>query len=157
MPNLSELLYDIPADSMVSAMVPAGYWQGQILSGKIYDKDNSGAPLTDKNGEVYARAVLFVRCDEPLDGVAQEAAADYFDADGPSETLVKYNRFIRAKRDIIALEKTLAACGALTTARSIDKTLEALKGGGVPCRVLVEHQEYNDDTVAVATELVPLN
>ena len=153
MPNLSNLLHDEAADTLEEVLVPEGYWKGVIRAGKLYDKDSDGQPLTDKNDDEYARAVLFIQANEPIDGVDQAQADAYFEVNGPNETMVRYNKFIRGRRDVRKLSDALAECGALTAGRSLDKILEGLKGAEIPVQVLVEHEEYNDDIQANATEL----
>ncbi len=153
MPDLSTLLHDTATDDIEDVTIPEGYWAGVIKSGKLYDKDSDGQALVDKNGDEYARAVLFIECREPVDGVDQAAADAYIEAGGPRETLARYNKFIRGRRDVKRLSEMLDELGALTTARSIDKILEDLKGAEIPVKVLVEHEEYNDDIQTNATEL----
>lgn len=157
MPNLSNLLHDEAADTLEEVIVPEGYWKGTIRAGKLYDTDSEGQPLTDKNGDEYARAVLFIQANEVVDGVDQNLANAYFEANGPQETMVRHNKFIRGRRDVRKLSDTLAECGALTAGRSLDKILELLKGAEIPVQVLVEHEDYNDDIQANATELVSVS
>ena len=156
MPDLSNLLHDTATDQIEDVTVPEGYWSGIIKSGKLYDKDRDGGDLTDKNGDEYARGVLFIECREPVDGVDDAAADAYLEAGGPKETLVRYNAFIRGRRDVKRLSDKLTALGALTTGRSLAKILDDLKGADIPVKVLVEHEEYNDDIQANATELAAL-
>lgn len=153
MPNLSSLLHDEAADTLEDVLVPEGYWKGIIRAGKLYEKDAAGEALTDKNGDEYARAVLFIQCDEPVDGVDQTEVEAYHAANGPSETMARYNRFIRGRRDIRKIQDALAECGAITAGRSLDKILEGLNGADIPVQVLVVHEEYNDNIQANATEL----
>lgn len=153
MPDLSSLLHDEAADSLEDVMIPEGYWRGVIRAGKLYEKDSSGDPLTDKNGDEYARAVLFIQADEPIDGVDGSLAEAYIEANGPKETMARYNKFIRGRRDVRRLTDTLTELGALTVGRSIDKILEELKGAEIPVKMLIEHEEYNDDIQVNATEL----
>lgn len=153
MPDLSSLLHDEAADQLEDVLVPMGYWKGLIKSGKLYDTTSEGEPLTDKNGDEYARAVLYIACTEPVDGVDPTEADAYLEAGGPRETLVRYNKFIRGRRDIRSLTDALTECGALTSGRPLDKILADLKGGDVPVQVLVEHEEYMGELQANATEL----
>ena len=153
MPNLSELLHGTQADDIIDVKVPEGYWQGVIKSGVLYEHDRDGGPLTDKNGDQYARAVLFIQCNEPVDGVDPAAADEYLTNNGPNETLARFNQFIRGGRDIKKLTKILEGVGALTTGRSFDKILEELKGSEIPVKVLIEHEEYNDDIQVNAVEI----
>lgn len=156
MPNMSSLLHDEAADSLEDVLVPQGYWQGVIRAGKLYEKDSDGQPLEDKNGDEYARAVLFIQCDQPIDGVDATEAEQYLAVDGPRETLARYNVFLRGRSTVRKLSDTLAACGAPTTGRPIGKILEDLKGADIPVRVLVEHEEYRDELQANVTELLPI-
>lgn len=153
MPNLSNLLHDVPADELDEVTVPEGYWRGVMKSGKLYEKDGAGEPLTDKNGDEYARAVIYIQCDEPVDGVDPTALEKYFEANGPKETFARYNQFIRGRRDIRRMTDALAACGALTAGRSLDVILNDLRGADIPVQCLVEHEEYNDQLQVNATEL----
>lgn len=153
MPNLSNLLHDTAADDIDDVLIPEGYWSGTIKSAKLYDKDKEGNVLTDKNGNEYARAVLYIACETPVDGVDDAEAEKYFDAGGPREQLARYNAFIRGARDIKKLTATLSECGALTVGRPFARMLQELKGQGVAVQVLIEHEEYNDEMQANATEI----
>lgn len=156
MPDLSELLHNTATDDIIEVEVPPGYWEGKILSGKLYDTNNEGEPLTDKNGNVYARAVLYISCTEPLEGVSSAEAEVYAKNNGPDATRVRYNAFVRTGRDIKRLSGLLAEMGAVTTGRSLADQLDGLKGVGVPCRVLVEIEEYNGEPRREVTEIVAL-
>jgi hypothetical protein len=155
MPDLSALLHEENVDQMEELLIPEGYWKGAILSGKLYDKDSQGDPLIDKNGDKYASAALFIRCDEPIDGVDPAQADKYFAGDGPKEAMAQYRKFIRGRSAVIKLSKTLTACGALTANRTLEQVLEELKGSDVPVRVMVEHEEYDGEIRVNVTEIAP--
>ncbi len=154
MPDLSSLLHDEIAEEMEDVIVPEGYWKGTIRAGRLNEKDRDGLALTDKNGDEYAIAKIYVQCDEPIDGVDQQAAEKYFNANGPRETMATYTEFVRGRRDVRALTNKLAKCGALTSGRPLAKVLDELKGSGVPVQVLIEHEEWNDRPQANVTEMI---
>ena len=156
MPDLSAML-DETVDDMVDLVIPEGYWRGVIKGAKLYDTGRDGEPLTDKNGDEYARAVLYVQCNEPIDGVDDGAATAYIEGNGPAETLARYNAFIRGRRDIKRLTTQLEQCGALTQGRGLKAIFAELKGADVPVQVLVEHEEYEGDIQTNATELAPVS
>lgn len=156
MPDLSTLLHDTAVDDIEEVKIPEGYWSGVIKSAKLYEHDADGEALIDKNGDVYAQAILFIQCNEPIDGVDEALGDAYLEAGGPRECLARFRKFIRGRREVKRFTNTLAGLGALTAGRSIDKILEELKGSEIPCKVLIEHEEYNDDIQENAVELAAL-
>jgi len=155
MPDLSELLTDQIADEIEDVIVPEGYWNGVIKGGKIKDTNADDEPYTDKNGEEFALVFIYVQCDTPAEGVDPTEAQAYEDADGPSETIATYRAFIRGKKDVRKLTHMLKEAGLPTSGKSMADIIGALKKTDIPVKALVEHEEYQDETQANVTELLP--
>ena len=156
MVDMSKLLREEIVDEMQDAEIPEGYWKGVIKSGRVDDKDRDGEQRVDKNGDEYSLGIIYVQCDEPLEGVDTEAAERYLNGGGQDETIGRYSKFIRRRRDVMELKQMLEECGALTLNRTIETIMEELKGSDVPCRALIEHRvdERGEKRVEV-TEILP--
>jgi len=155
MPDLSELLNDQIADEIEDVIVPEGYWDGSIKGGKIKDTNADDEPYTDKNGDEFALAFIYVQCDTPAEGVDPTEAKAYEDAGGPSETLATFRAFIRGKRDIKKVTNILQESGLPTAGKSLTDIFAALRKAELPVKVLIEHEEYKDEMQANVSELLP--
>ena len=155
MPDLSQLLHDEIADEFVDVIVPQGYWNGVIRGGKVKDTNADDEPYTDKNGDEFALAFVYVQCDEPAEGVDPQEAELYLENDGPKETMATYRSFIRGRRDIKKLTNILSEAGLPTAGKTLVDIMKALKKAEIPVKVLVEHEEYEGDVQANVEELLP--
>lgn len=152
MPDLSKLLREDVLDEFEDVLPPEGYWFATIRGYKIYDTDRDGEPLTDKNGDEYARAVMYFVLTEP-DDVVGDATAFMEEAE---DMLVTYNHFTRGRRDAKKILRMITACGEDVSGLSVEQALKQAKKNKMTAKVRVEHGEYDGEAVANITEILPI-